>query len=93
MADRSSPKREKSILITFLSKGSGGLACRKIDREIDEQTLEIRAVEINGNRIGDGPVQPDLLGETPIGEKIGSVTPDDACDAGKCHDAVEDRGA
>ena len=34
---------------------------RKILPEIDEQTLEIRAIEITGNHIGYAPVLPDLL--------------------------------
>ena len=35
---------------------------RKIHLGIDEETLEIRAVEITGSHIGDAPVLPDLLG-------------------------------
>ncbi len=36
---------------------------------------------------------PDLLGQIPIGEEIGSVTADGAYDTRKCHDAIADRGA
>lgn len=32
---------------------------RKIHLGIDEQTLEVRAVEITGSHIGDAPVLPD----------------------------------
>ena len=51
---------------------------RKIHLGIDEQTLEVRAVEITGNRIGDAPVLPDLLSQIPADEQIGSVTADGA---------------
>ena len=49
--------------------------------------------EITGNHIGDAPVLPDLLGQIPADEQIGSVTADGAYDARKCHDAIADRGA
>ena len=66
---------------------------RKIHLGIDEQTLEIRAVEITGNHIGDAPVLPDLLGQIPSDEDIGSVTADGAYDTRNCHDVIADRGA
>ncbi len=64
---------------------------RKIHLGIDEQTLEVRAVEITGSHIGDAPVLPDLLSQIPAGEEIGSVTADGAYDTRKCHDAIADR--
>lgn len=66
---------------------------RKIHLGIDEETLEIRAVEVTGSHIGDAPVLPDLLGQIPADERIGSVTADGAYDTRKCHDAIADRGA
>jgi hypothetical protein len=66
---------------------------RKIHLGIDEETLEIRAVEITGSHIGDAPVLPDLLKQIPAHEQIGSVTADGAYDTRKCHDAIADRGA
>jgi len=60
---------------------------------IDEETLEIRAVEITGSHIGDALVLPDLLSQILIGEEIGSVTADGAYDTRNCHDAIADRGA
>jgi len=66
---------------------------RKIPLGIDEQTLEVRAVEVTGSHIGDVPVLPDLLSQTPADETIGSVTADGAYDTRKCHDAIADRGA
>lgn len=47
---------------------------RKIHLGIDEETLEVRAVEITGSHIGDAPVLPDLLGQIPADVRIGSVT-------------------
>lgn len=66
---------------------------RKIPLGIDEQTLEVRAVAVTGSHIGDVPVLPDLLSQTPADETIGSVTADGAYDTRKCHDAIADRGA
>ena len=66
---------------------------RKIHLGIDEETLEIRAVEITGSHIGDAPVLPDLLSQIHADEEIASVTADGAYDTRKCHDAIADRGA
>ncbi|WP_168161824.1 IS5 family transposase [Rhodovulum sulfidophilum] len=66
---------------------------RKIHLGVDEETLEIRAVEITGSHIGDAPVLPDLLSQISEGQEIGSVTADGAYDTRKCHDAIADRGA
>lgn len=66
---------------------------RKIHLGIDEETLEIRAVEITGSHIGDAPILLDLLGQIPEDEQIGSVTADGAYDTRKCHDAIAERGA
>ncbi len=66
---------------------------RKIHLGIDEETLEVRAVEITGSHIGDAPVLPDLLGQIPADQETGSVTADGAHDTRKCHDAIADRGA
>ncbi|MCE8421290.1 IS5 family transposase [Rhodovulum sulfidophilum] len=66
---------------------------RKIHLGVDEEILEIRAVEITGSHIGDAPVLPDLLSQISEGQEIGSVTADGACDTRKCHDAIADRGA
>ena len=69
---------------------------RKIHLGIDEETLEVRAVEITGSHIGDigdAPVLPDLLGQIPPHQEIGSVTAHGAYDTRKCHDAIADRGA
>jgi hypothetical protein len=65
----------------------------KIQIGIDEQTLEIRAIEVTSSSIGDAPILPDLLNQIPSDQEIGSVTGDGAYDTGKCHDAIAARNA
>ncbi|ETD90609.1 transposase [Rhodobacter capsulatus YW2] len=66
---------------------------RKIRLGINEETPEIRAVEITGSHVGDAPILPDLLDQIPKGQELASVTADGAHDTRKCHDAIADRGA
>ena len=66
---------------------------RKIHLGVDEETLEVRAVETTGSHIGDAPILPDLLDQIPPDEEIASVIADGAYDTRKCHDAIADRGA
>ena len=61
---------------------------RKIHIGIDEQTLEIRAVEITGSNTGDAPMLPHLLNQIPRDQHIGSVTADGAYDTRRCHNAI-----
>ncbi len=63
------------------------------ERGIDEETLEIRAIEVTGSNIGDAPMLPDLLGQIAPDQDIGSVTGDGAYDTRKCHDAIAARNA
>mgnify|MGYP003666585665 FL=1 len=60
---------------------------------IDEQTLEIRAVEVTSSGIGDAPILADLLNQIPPDQEISSVTADGAYDTRKCHDAIAARNA
>ena len=60
---------------------------------IDEETLEVRAVEVTTSNVGDAPMLPELLDQIPLDQDIGSVTADGAYDTRKCHDAVAARGA
>jgi hypothetical protein len=60
---------------------------------IDEETLEVRAVEVTTNNIGDAPMLPDLLNQIPPDQDIGSVTADGAYDTRKCHEAIAARDA
>ena len=73
--------------------GSKRRIWRKIHIGIDEETLEVRAVEVTGSNIGDAPVLPDLLNQIPPSQDIGSVTADGAYDTRKCHEAIADRNA
>ncbi len=78
---------------------------RKIHSGIDAETLEVRAVEMTSNRIGDGEranaigprepanVLPDLLAQIPADEPIGSVTADGISDTKGCHAVIAARGA
>jgi len=66
---------------------------RKVHLGIDAETLEIRAIEVTGNGIGDAPVLPDLLGQIPAEEGIVSVCTEGAYDTKECHRAIAERGA
>ncbi len=66
---------------------------RKIHLGIDEETLEVRAVEVTGSNVGDAPMLPELLDQIPSDQEIGSVTADGAYDTRKCHDAIAGRQA
>jgi hypothetical protein len=66
---------------------------RKVHLGIDEQTLEIRAVEVTSSDIGDAPMLPELLAQISADQDIASVTADGAYDTRKCHDAIAERGA
>lgn len=73
--------------------GSKRRIWRKIHIAVDEQTLEIRALEVTSSAIGDAPVLPDLLDQIAPQEKIARVTADGAYDTRSCHDAIAARGA
>ncbi|SES15712.1 Transposase DDE domain-containing protein [Sphingobium sp. YR768] len=66
---------------------------RKVHIGIDAETLDIRAIEVTTNAIGDAPVLPDLLAQIPKDEKISSVGGDGAYDTKKCHAAIAKREA
>jgi hypothetical protein len=66
---------------------------RKIHIGVDEETLEIRAIEVTSSSIGDAPMLPDLLSQIPPDQELGSVTADGAYDTRKCHDAIAARNA
>jgi len=54
--------------------GSKRRVRRKIHIGIDEQTLEIRAVEFTTSDVGDAPMLPERLDQIPPDQEIGSVT-------------------
>ncbi len=84
--------------------GEGEWSCRKhgtsrprqwckLHLGIDAETLEVRAIEVTGSRVGDGPVLPKLLEQIPPEEPIGTVTADGAYDTRPCHAAIAARQA
>ena len=66
---------------------------RKVDLGIDAPSLEIRAMEVADNSIGDAPVMPTLLDQIPAEEMIASVSGDGAYDTKDCHEAIALRAA
>lgn len=66
---------------------------RKVHLGIDADTLEIRAIEITGSRVGDAPMLPELLDQIPADQSIGKVTADGAYDTRACHAAIAARSA
>ena len=59
---------------------------RKVHLGIDEQTLEVRAVEVTSSDIGDAPMLPELLAQIPADQYIASVTADGENGSAKvCH--------
>lgn len=66
---------------------------RMVHLGIDAQTLEIRAIEITDNAIGDAPMLPELLAQIPPDEPVCSVSADGACYTKACHEAIAGRQA
>ena len=66
---------------------------RKVHLRIDAATLEIRAMEVTDNSIGDAPMLPHLLGQISLEEAIASVSGDGAYDTKGCHEAIALRQA
>ena len=66
---------------------------RKGHLGIDASTLEIRAMEVTDNSVGDAPVLPALLDQIPADECIASVSGDGAYDTKGCHEAIALRAA
>ena len=54
--------------------------CCNVHLGLDAETLEIRAIEVTGSLVGDGPTLPRLLEQIPSEEPIGTVTADGAYD-------------
>lgn len=63
---------------------------RKVHLGIDAQTLEIRAIEVTSNAIGDAPMLPAQIAAD---EPIASVCADGAYDTRSCMDAIAARQA
>ena len=65
----------------------------KVHLGIDAATLEIRAIEVTGSRVGDAPMLPELLNQIPVDQPIGKGIADGAYDTRGCHAAIAARGA
>lgn len=70
----------------------------KLHIAVNEETLEIRAIEVTGTGVGDAPAggHPmllELLSQILPNEDIATVTADGAYDTRKCHDTIAKRGA
>ena len=65
---------------------------RKVHLGIDAQTLQIRAIVVTTNEVGDSPVASDLLGQVPSHEKVVNFTGDGAYDTQDVHEACHQRG-
>ena len=66
---------------------------RKVHLAIDAKTLEVRAIEVTDNSVGDAPMLPELLAQIPEEQAIGSVWADGAYDTRACHEAIAQRNA
>lgn len=77
------------------TSGGGGSENSPVDCFPDDHagTLEIRAIEITGSRVGDAPMLPELLDQIPDDQPLGIVTADGAYDTRACHAAIAARGA
>lgn len=60
---------------------------------IDAQTMEIHAVEVTPNSVGDAPVLPALLGQIDSDEMMLSASGDGAYGTKACHKAITLREA
>ena len=66
---------------------------RKVHLGIDARSLEIRAIDVTSNSVGDAPMLPELLAQIPKTTAIASVTGDGAYDTKACHAAIAAIGA
>jgi hypothetical protein len=64
---------------------------RKVHLAIDAETLEIRAIEVTDNSVGDAPMLPELIAQIPANEVIASATLDGAYDTRDCYRALTER--
>lgn len=58
---------------------------------IDAETLEIRAIEVTDNSLGDAQMLPELLNQISAEEPIVSVSDDAAYDTKGSHEAIARR--
>ncbi len=66
---------------------------RKVHLGIDAETLEIRAIEVTSNSVGDAPMLPELLAQIPADQPLAFVSGDGAYDTKGCYSAIVARNA
>ena len=66
---------------------------RKVHLGIDAETLQIRAIVVTTNEVGDSPVAAELMSQIPSHEKLASFTGDGAYDTQDVHEACHYWGA
>jgi len=66
---------------------------RKVHLGMDAETLEIRAIEVTSNAVGDASMLTSLLEQIPLTEAVMTVTTDGAYDTKACHVVLAQRGA
>lgn len=64
---------------------------RKLHIDIDAETLQIRAVQLTTNNVGDSQVLGDLLDQIPSDERIDSVYTDGTYDMKRCRQVITDQ--
>ena len=64
---------------------------RKVHLGIDAQTLQIRAIVVTTNEVGDSPVAAELLAQIPNDEAVVSFTGDGAYDTQDVYEACHQR--
>jgi len=64
---------------------------RKVHIGIDEDNLQVRAIVVTTNDVGDSPVVPELLKQIPVDEPITSLTGDGAYDTKTVYEACHER--
>ncbi|WP_397541016.1 IS5 family transposase [Salipiger aestuarii] len=87
---RAAPNVASGARYTSIARQANGTFA---ERGIDEETLEVRAVEVTTSNVGDAPILPELLDQIAADQDIRTVTADGACDTRKCHDAIAACGA
>ena len=66
---------------------------RKVHLGIDAETLQIRAIVVITNEVGDSPVGAELLGQIQSHEEVASFTGDGAYGTQDVHETCHRRGA
>jgi len=64
---------------------------RKVHLAIDAGNLQVRAIVVTSNDVGDSPVVPELLKQIPDDERISSLTGDGAYDTKTVYEACHER--